>query len=825
MLVTALVVARPLVLGEDPGLSAPSSDNGSMVLSLLWFIAGVAWAGWRLKANRGEWYVGLVEAGLGVAVIFYFAGAEAAAHKHPARIIAWEWLVLLVSFVVVRHLSAAPEARSGLFAALLATGLMVSAQGVYQAVVEIPAMKRLTEAELREQAAKQGMQSDDAHFEMLYRRVQDGHADATFAHPNSYAGYLVLILPGLVGAVIVCLRNKADVTVTRLTATAALIGMLALWVTHSRGGLLAVAVVAVGTAALVWRRQLLAHKGLALGAVVAMAAAGAGLFFSGVLGSAFGKDAGTMAARIDYWRATAKMIADHPWLGVGSGNFGGYYPRYMAETAGEKIKDPHNFVLELWATGGVFVLLAVLTALGAFFLSVRRGIAAPGTAETSASPPTAIVSAGRWEYFAGGVIGLLLAFVLRLMATHGPDEVLQEGLSSAGRSLVWFLGFALFERVPWSDRQRVVALTAGVVALLLNLGVSGGIAYPSVAGPLWFAIALALASLPLAPYVFPRAPLPSLVLPFPVFGLLAVFYLVSCFYPVTSSLSLVRTAERNSSVYQINRTMLPALTARVVGLCASPYPTEVNWTTVPVLAVQNPPMRDWTAAAPELLFKAVIKPLEEAAKDDPLNSRVAIQLGTWYGEFWELMHVQDVGTRAEEALLNAQSFDPNGLEPLQAEVQLLLTFSRYSRLQADAAHRTAEAVRADPKPSAEEKKKRLAEITKKEADSRARAAAFLQKALESLRKAVELDPTDAPLRYQLAELLNRVGDADGCREQAKALHLDVTLCWQCLCTRSNCREQAAKALYLDAVSTLRPRKLTEAQRSQAETWAAPASDR
>src|SRR5262249_38178204 len=157
-------------------------------------------------------------------------------------------------------------------------------------------------------------------------------------------------------------------------------------------------------------------KGFALGTALAMAAAGAGLFFSGVLGSAFGKDAGTMAARIDYWRATAKMIGDHPWLGVGSGNFGGYYPRYMAETAGEKVKDPHNFVLELWATGGVFVLLAVLIALGAFFLSVRRGIAAYDQAESSARPQAATASMGRWEYFAGGVIGLLLAFVLRLMA-------------------------------------------------------------------------------------------------------------------------------------------------------------------------------------------------------------------------------------------------------------------------------------------------------------------------------------------------------------------------------------------------------------------------
>ena len=52
------------------------------------------------------------------------------------------------------------------------------------------------------------------------------------------------------------------------------------------------------------------------------------------------------------------VIGDHVWLGVGPGNFGRLYPRYMATTAVEKVQDPHNFVLELWATCGIFAVAA-----------------------------------------------------------------------------------------------------------------------------------------------------------------------------------------------------------------------------------------------------------------------------------------------------------------------------------------------------------------------------------------------------------------------------------------------------------------------------------
>ncbi len=46
------------------------------------------------------------------------------------------------------------------------------------------------------------------------------------------------------------------------------------------------------------------------------------------------------------------MIADHPWLGCGPGNFQDFYTQYKLPEASEEIADPHNFLLEIWATAG-----------------------------------------------------------------------------------------------------------------------------------------------------------------------------------------------------------------------------------------------------------------------------------------------------------------------------------------------------------------------------------------------------------------------------------------------------------------------------------------
>src|SRR5207245_9944383 len=63
-LVTALIVARPLVLGEDPGLLDQSSSATGLVLTLLWFLAAVGWAVWRAWSGETSWTVRAAQGGL-----------------------------------------------------------------------------------------------------------------------------------------------------------------------------------------------------------------------------------------------------------------------------------------------------------------------------------------------------------------------------------------------------------------------------------------------------------------------------------------------------------------------------------------------------------------------------------------------------------------------------------------------------------------------------------------------------------------------------------------------------------------------------------------
>ena len=70
--------------------------------------------------------------------------------------------------------------------------------------------------------------------------------------------------------------------------------------------------------------------------------------------------------RLQYWQSSLQMIADHPWLGCGPGNFQDAYTRYKLPEASEEIADPHNFLLEIWATAGTPAALAFLAVLGCF---------------------------------------------------------------------------------------------------------------------------------------------------------------------------------------------------------------------------------------------------------------------------------------------------------------------------------------------------------------------------------------------------------------------------------------------------------------------------
>lgn len=786
-LVTALLVARPMILGEDPGLLSPLSDPGGLVITMLWFLAAVIWAVWRAWSGHTTWYGGLVEAGLlGVVLFMAFSTTGAARYKHPAWLISWEWLALLVALFLVRQLAVSAGDQQGLLAALLATAVALSVYGIYQHQVELPQTRALYPRPdpdqvnrprpehaalvagpaphlafpaglpwaalsmssqiplqpLQADMARQGLflDADDPRIEALYERIEADNIYSRFFHPNSFAGYLVLLLPAMLGCIAASRMGRQLDWQVLLIAAGALAMIVALWLTHSRGAILALLVTgAAGAGGLAWRLRrgprALAAGGLALGLVIAAA-----LLLSGAGDALFGKEQGTARARLDYWSATWKMIAAHPWLGVGPGNFGRHYPRFMSPSAHENISDPHNFALEIWAAAGVFALACLLLAFAAFFrpllaVALRPPAVKKAPARDNEPPEVGNGERVNWEFYLGGMIGLLISFLVRAPGKT-PDEILLEGVAAGGLSIVWFGTFALLEGVRWTGPGRALVLAGGVAALLLNLCVSGGISFPSMALPMWVVVGLALNALPLRPSRGAGKSWLALVVPVPLLAAICLLYFAQVFASVTHSASLTRTA-----------------LDRARRLWDAPGQADDN-------LVQQPDL---------FIVRRVLPPLQKAAESDRRDARTHLHLSHWYGEVWKYHPRQ--GVLSESAInhaglvhgglrpqKSASAIDPEGREGYLAEYRLRLLFAQW--------------VQSDQ--------------TKQKEQYRLAARA--------MREVVVRHPTEARLRYQLAEVLFKSGNA------------------------AEGEKEARETLKREEQATRQSRKLTDQQREQIQKW-------
>jgi O-Antigen ligase len=810
-LVTALIVARPIVLGEDPGLLNRLSSAWGLVLSLLWFVAAIGWAVWRASSRQIQWRGSAVEVGLlSIALLMWLSAGVAAHYKHPALLISSEWLVLFIAFCLVRQLARTPSDDRGLLAALVASAVSISAFALYQYTVEFPQIRRTYGTNLEALLDAMAAENVVANPELLQRRLLDDNVFGTYSHPNSLASYLALLLPVVIAWTLKA-KGKSRTEEAKpsyllplafclATAGTLLVG-LALWLTHSRGAILGSLFVGLAVLAVYGRRFFRAHKAVLLTVLAVMAVGTVLLFRTDWLARGITKFWESSQKRTDYWIATWSMIGDHPWLGVGPGNFGRLYPRYMPPRAFEQVKDPHNFLLEMWATGGAFALLALVITLGMFFrrawsllrspwsVSAMERATAQSTGQRAAlRAPHAALQRGepwiRWEFCVGGMVGLVLGFVLRAL-NQSPDEVLLEGASSACRSIIWFTAFALFYSIPWSGTSRSIAMTAGVAALLFNLLFSGGIALPSVAQPLWIMVALTLNSLS-DPVVNETRDARWLqrILPLPILGGIGLAYFVLLCYPALDSGDALSKARRHYPVWHAG--ILPRWRGIVesdqfyLGSVVA-YSAAGPLHPLPLLSVKPGDLPKFGLPVPMLTHKpedlrnlklqaslrashelkaGVLDPLEYAVSADLENASAWLELAEWYGELCKIL--PEAESTLGHALGNAfacaehsHQLDPDNKDPFLFEHGLHMQIAQRFR--------------------------------EREREEYGHAAV-------AMLAAVERDLTNARLRYQLAETLFLANlPVDG-------------------------RRHAQIAHELDQQATRPERKLTGPQRGKVSKW-------
>ena len=410
------------------------------------------------------------------------------------------WLGYASAFVFAVWAGRNERVRRGLLCVLCAAAIPIAAMGVLQYVYVLDDLhakmgavdsrdeflKRYSEKEW-EEFARYKRQYSQEEWASLKRRTENKRVYATFALPNSLAGYLLILIPPAVALFAVA---KPRGIRWALGGAVALL-LLALFFTFSKGGwlagaaLLALFLISRGRG---WPRR---RWGVALGvvagiAVILVAAVGLSPTLRTRLEKMSKELRGSARVRTEYWAAGLSMWRGAPALGVGLGNFKNHYMMHKA-VAAEEVKHAHNDYVEILADCGPAALVGYLLF---WLMIVARSVrgqaprAAPAAPAGRPPPPHLFACAAVLGVLAAGFFGQLLsvfnepalnflficalAFIcwaayraFRAAASDGSAAPLAAGL------LLGVVGFLLHSLVDLDLYVEGVAYTAFVAAGLL----------------------------------------------------------------------------------------------------------------------------------------------------------------------------------------------------------------------------------------------------------------------------------------------------------------------------------------------------------------------
>ena len=261
--------------------------------------------------------------------------------------------------------------RELLVVVLLGVGSLAALQGIYQFLFQV----------------------GPEEF-VLFGRFMRAHG--TFEQPNPYGGYLGLTLPlaaGLVFAWIVPMGRRISTRWLVWAGGTGSLMALALVMSWSRGAWLgigaAMGVIIIAVAARSGRAAVLVMV-FAVLLVYLLLAGGISVLpqsliqrfadFVPYLGVTDVRgievtDANfAVLERMAHWQAALGMWTDHPWLGVGIGNYEVAYAQYALPQWGLPLGHAHNYYLNIGAEAGLVGLLAYLALWGTALLLCWRAV-------------------------------------------------------------------------------------------------------------------------------------------------------------------------------------------------------------------------------------------------------------------------------------------------------------------------------------------------------------------------------------------------------------------------------------------------------------------
>lgn len=621
---SALLVATPLL----PSDSSPELGTG-IPPAMLWMMALIVWAVAGLVSQTFRLRIGWTDAAVGLLLLAYFASAAVliaggSGNGRSAWNMTWQWMGLGAGFFLIRQLVPSGSTCRALVAVMIALAVGLSVYGYYQYFVSMPQTRaeyeEADEAKKQQFLERQGLadvREGSPVREQFENRLRSVEPFSSFSLTNSLAGALapwLIVVLGIGLAVMRDARKQWQTLAAAGCCAVLLAGCLVL--TKSRTAYLATAGggVLLGLYAAPHGLRL-NWKVPALVVAVVFALALGAVFVGGVDRQVMSEAPKSVLYRWEYWQATGKMIADHPWLGCGPGNFKSCYTQYKLPQASESVADPHNFLLEVWATAGTPAVLALIGVLACFAIQVWRG-GRESVAPISANPkpPDTVVSPDYLPIYCGAALGVLLAYPCGLFVDNMPAiEILIFATPFAAGCL------ALLHRWVCGGPLPLAVSIIALVVLLVNLLAAGGIGFPGVAQTWWVLMAVALNYVQRddSGIVVPKAAGVLIVLA--ALGL-AVACQRTALMPVIKGRLLIRAAED-----LIQAGQFPAADAKLAAASrADPYSPE-PWRQLAFLALRR--WSDEPAAARLATFREYA---ERYAHLDPRSAAVHREIGDWY---------------------------------------------------------------------------------------------------------------------------------------------------------------------------------------------------
>lgn len=414
---------------------------------------------------------------------------------------AWVWIAAAAVLTAARRLLVDRPNRAALFSLCCAVATGMAVHALHQQWISLPQIRAeyLADPDAVLRAAGVDAPAGSAQRMVFANRLLDGGPTATFALANSLAAVLLVA----VLAPLAMLRggsaanqsgaNSGSSWARAFLLLLSVLGIAALFATRSRSAL----VVCLLAGLWIWIRggrsgEVKRIKLLAGAALLALSISGVVL----VALLLWGDDEWMAAApaslefRLQYWKATAHLLWDHPIVGAGPGGFQAMYLRYRLPIANESIADPHNFLFETLAAGGFIGGWLLALASIACLMTGRRTATNAGTSGTDASDEVIEDSlagethaVSRWM-IGGACLSLGLVWSFALISGQLPD--LQASVFAVPVAVA--AGWLTHRSLRCASTAQLRLLGSSILlAMMTHLTVSGGWTVPGVAMVIWLA--------------------------------------------------------------------------------------------------------------------------------------------------------------------------------------------------------------------------------------------------------------------------------------------------------------------------------------------------